>query len=246
MTHLSNIRIVLVETSHPGNIGAAARAMFNMELSNLYLVKPRTFPHEEATARATGADFILSNAIVCESLAEALADCTLVIATSARARSLQWPVLTPNECAQKILKECANAPVAVVFGRESSGLTNEELHCCQFVTQIPANPEFSSLNIASALQILSYEIYCTTQVSLSNQEYPIGDHPTERPATSEEIEGFYQHLQDTLAELGFIDPNNPRHLMRRMRRLFSRTRLSLNEVNILRGILTAIREKCFR
>jgi tRNA (cytidine32/uridine32-2'-O)-methyltransferase len=154
----ANIRIVLVETSHPGNIGAVARAMKNMMLESLYLVRPKQFPDSHAMARSSGAVDVLDNAVVCDSLAEAIADCHLVIAASARSRYIDWPTTNAPEAAQKLLKSCQQAPVALVFGREDRGLNNEELDHCNFMVQLPANPEFSSLNIAAAVQVFSYEI----------------------------------------------------------------------------------------
>ena len=155
---LANIRIVLVNTSHPGNIGACARAMKTMGLSALTLVQPKIFPSAEAIARAAGAEDILDNASVCDSLGQALSGCVLVIGSSARARTIEWPLLIPRECASRLVQEAAHAPVALVFGREHSGLSNEELDRCHFLTRIPANPAFASLNIASAVQVFAYEI----------------------------------------------------------------------------------------
>ncbi|MGA7278699.1 MAG: RNA methyltransferase, partial [Desulfocapsaceae bacterium] len=154
----ANIRIVLVETSHPGNIGAVARAMKNMQLQSLYLVRPKQFPDSHAMARSSGAFDLLNDAVVCDSLAEAVSDCRLVIAASARSRSIPWPTTSAPQAAEKLIKQALQAPVALVFGREDRGLNNEELDHCNFMVQLPANPEFSSLNIAAAVQVFSYEI----------------------------------------------------------------------------------------
>ncbi len=234
---LSNIRIVLVETSHPGNIGAVARAMKNMCLQQLYLVSPVTYPSADATARASGADDLLAQARTCDSLEQALQGCRLVFGASARLRRISWPQVDVRECARKVLETSAESPVALVFGREHSGLTNEELECCHHLVHIPTNPAFSSLNVAAAVQVLAYEIYasfCETdaQPAASNSDKP--------PATAEEMEGYFRHLEQTLIDIDFIDPDNPRKLMRRLRRLYNRAQPDDTEVNILRGILTAV------
>lgn len=231
----ANIRIVLVNTSHPGNIGACARAMKTMNLSSLYLVQPRIFPCAEATARASGADGVLADAQVFETLDAALSGCGLVIGASARQRTIAWPELTPRECARQAIEQCARAPVALVFGREHSGLTNSELERCNALVRIPSNPDFSSLNIAAAVQILAYEIMLT---SLESAPREISDTKDE-PATAAELELLYAHMQQALTDIGFLDPANPRQLMRRLRRLFNRPQLDKIEVNILRGILAA-------
>jgi len=228
-----NIRIVLVNTSHPGNIGAAARAMKNMGLSQLVLVEPALFPNADATARASGADDILQRAKVCDSLAEAIGGCKLVFATSARLRSLPWPLVEPREMAQQVIAVASQAPVAIVFGREHSGLTNVELEACNALVHIPCNEAFSSLNIAAAVQVLCYEVNLAMGVATAQ---PDDDSDI---ATSDEIERFHQHLEQTLVEIDFLDPDKPRLLMRRLKRLYNRARLEQTEVNILRGILTA-------
>ena len=228
-----NIRIVLVNTSHPGNIGAAARAMKNMGLSELVLVEPATFPHADATARASGADDLLQGAKVCDSLAEAIDGCTLVFGASARLRSLPWPIVEPREMAQQVVTESAQSPVAIVFGREHSGLTNAELEACNALVHIPCNQDFSSLNIAAAVQVLCYEVNLAAGAGTAKAE------DDSEIATSDELERFHQHLEETLVEIDFLDPDKPRLLMRRLKRLFNRARLEQTEVNILRGILTA-------
>lgn len=244
---LSNIRIVLIETSHPGNIGGAARAMKNMCLEQLCLVSPHHYPSAEATARASGADDLLATAQICSSLDEALQGCHLVIGTSARTRtrSLAWPLLNPAECAGRLVDEAARGPVALLFGRERNGLSNEELERCHYLVHIPCNPGFSSLNMAAAVQVLSYEILKSAQASTGaephnaavNGEQAAGEHV---PASAEEMARLYQHLQDTLIELDFLNPAQPKHLMRRLKRLFNRAQPDYREVNILRGILTAV------
>lgn len=232
------VRIVLVGTTHPGNIGATARAMKVMSQKQLYLVTPKTFPSAEASARATGADDILASAIVCDDLKEAVSDCDLVIGTTARTRSLPWPIVTPRECA-KTVAEKKYANVAIVFGRENSGLTNEELELCNLVLQIPANPEYSSLNLASAVQIVCYEIH-----SLANTEQ---NHKKDENETAlvnqDKIELFYQHLEDCLIDINYYDVDNPKLLMHRMRRLFNRLQMEESEYNILRGILSRVQNK---
>jgi len=229
----TNIRIVLVNTSHPGNIGAAARAMKNMGLSELVLVEPALFPHADATARASGADDLLQRAKVCGSLAEAIDGCTLVFGASARLRSLPWPIVEPREMAAQVVAESEQSPVAIVFGREHSGLTNTELEACNALVHIPCNENFSSLNIAAAVQVLCYEVNLAAGANKAQAE------DDSEIATSDELEHFHQHLETTLVEIDFLDPDKPRLLMRRLKRLFNRARLEQTEVNILRGILTA-------
>lgn len=233
---LESIRIVLSRTSHPGNIGAAARAMKTMGLSQLYLVEPSVFPNSQAEAMASGAADLLANAVVCESLTEALAGTVLALGVSARRRDITSEILTPSEAASRLLTEAQRAPVALVFGNETSGLSNDELGLCQGLVTIAANPDYSSLNLAAAVQVLCYE------VRQSWLKYPSWPQPELDAATMEEIERFYTHLETTLAELEFLNPGSPGKLMLKMRRLFSRTRLAKEEVNILRGILTAAGE----
>ncbi len=231
-------RIVLVGTTHPGNIGAAARAMKTMSQDNLYLVSPKIFPSAEATARATGADDILASAKVFPSLKEAISDCDLVVGTSARTRSIPWPVVLPRECAEMI-SENKYSSAAIVFGRENSGLSNEELELCNLVLQIPANLEYSSLNLASAVQIICYEIYLLG-INDNSIESPKSDSPL---ANQDKMEMFYQHLEECMVDIGFHDVENPRLLMHRMRRLFNRAQLEESECNILRGILAKVQDK---
>jgi len=233
---LANIRIVLTRTSHPGNIGAAARAMKTMGLSRLVLVDPAVFPNSQADAMASGAADLLTQARVCATLAEALADTTLALGVSARRRDIVSEVLTPPEASIRLLTEAQTGPVALVFGNETSGLSNEELSLCQGLVTIAANPEYSSLNLAAAVQVLSYEI---RQAWLAHASWP---QPELDAATGDEMERFYGHLETALAELAFLNPGSPGKLMLKLRRLFARTRLAKEEVNILRGILTAAQE----
>ncbi|MCL5060656.1 MAG: RNA methyltransferase [Candidatus Thermoplasmatota archaeon] len=233
---LANIRIVLTRTSHPGNIGAAARAMKTMELSQLVLVDPAVFPNSQADAMAAGSTDLLAQARVCSTLAEALADTTLALGVSARRRDIVAEVLTPPEASLRLLTEAQAGPVALVFGNETSGLSNEELGLCQGLVTIAANPDYSSLNLAAAVQVLSYEI---RQAWLGHASWP---QPEMDAATGDEVERFYGHLETALAELEFLNPGSPGKLMLKLRRLFARTRLAKEEVNILRGILTAAQE----
>ena len=230
-----SIRIVLVGTTHPGNIGAVARAMKNMGLSDLYLVNPKAFPHEDATARASGASDVLERTKVVDSLEKALVDCVYVAGASARSRTINWPSMGPRDCAERMIRENANGDVACVFGPEKTGLHNDDLDLCHTLLTIPTDPGFSSLNLAMAVQVFVYEV----RVARMLDEGPVFDVEAP-PATSDEMEHFYEHLENVLRDIRFLDPDNPRHLMRRMRRLFIRARPDKNEVNILRGILTAV------
>jgi len=231
---LSNIRVVLVNTSHPGNIGAAARAMKTMGLTRLYLVEPKTYPDAGATARASGADDVLASAQVCADVDEALQGCRFVIGASARSRSIPVPLINPVECAQMLLTESETAEVALLFGCERSGLSNAEIDRCHFLVQIQSNPEYSSLNLAAAVQIICYEVFVAHESGSATDE-----PPQHMPVAADEMERFYTHLEETLVALDFLDRSNPRMLMRRLRRLYNRARPDTNEVNILRGILTA-------
>jgi TrmH family RNA methyltransferase len=234
---LSDVRIVLSHTSHPGNIGAAARAMKTMGLESLWLVEPKAFPHADATARASGADDVLDRATVCARFGEALAGCTLVLGASARTRSLPCPLLTPRDCARMLAEQADTGPMAVVFGNEQSGLSNAELDRCHYLVQIPANPEYASLNLAAAVQVICYELRLHLLGADTATAAP--DHV---PVGADEMERYYAHLEETLQAIGFLDPANPRHLMRRLRRLYNRARPNGNEINILRGILTAVQQ----
>lgn len=233
------IRIILVGTTHPGNIGAAARAMKNMGLADLVLVDPRYFPHAEATARASGAEDVLHAARVTASLSEALEDCRFVVGASARSRTIDWPALAPRECAERLVDENTNGNVAAVFGPEKSGLKNDDLDRCHALLTIPADPAFSSLNLAMAVQVLCYELRMA-QAEGSRTE-PSREVPL---ASGDELERFYAHLEQVLTSSGFLDPDNPRFLMRRLRRLFVRAEPDQNEINILRGILASLDPVC--
>jgi len=237
---LNRIRIVLVQPSHGGNIGGCARAMKNMGLTRLVLVAPEEFPGEEASARAAGADDVLARAQVCATLDEAIADCHLVIGASARERRIAWPTLAPDEAARRVVTAAAGQEVAVLFGRERTGLTNDELDRCQILVKIPANPEFSSLNLACAVQVIAYEIRCAVETGFTITPTNAAEMLGEPLATGLEIQRFYQHLDQVMVESGFLDPDNPRLLTRRIRRLFNRIEMTSNEVNILRGILSAV------
>ncbi|MDQ2639708.1 MAG: RNA methyltransferase [Pseudomonadota bacterium] len=235
------IRFVLVETSHPGNIGAVARAMKNMGLSELVLVKPREFPHPEATARASGADDLLATARVCDTLQEAIAGCGLVFATTARTREQFFRVLEVREAGQRIVAEAqaGSGAVAVLFGTERYGLSNEHLLAAHALLRIPANPEYESLNIAMAAQLIAYEIRMAWHqpgAAVPAREVPL--------ATPEQMERFYGHLEQVMTEANFRDrTQSGTHLMGRIRRMFNRAELDGNEVNILRGILTAVQSR---
>lgn len=233
---LPDPEFVLVNTSHPGNIGAAARAMKNMGLSRLALVAPGDFPSADATARASGADDLLARAKTHATLDEALADAVLVIGASARLRALSVPVLDPRESAKLISAQPQPQRVAVLFGNEQSGLSNPELDRCHYLMQIPTNPDYSSLNLAAAVQVIAYEIRMAARDALAPQ-LPVDKTDY---ATMQQVELFYRHLEQTLIDIDFLKPAHPKQLMRRLRRLFGRTRLDDNEVNILRGILTAV------
>lgn len=236
---LENIRVVLVRPTHPGNIGGTARAMKNMGLDRLCLVAPERFPDAEADARAADARDVLRSAAVFDSLDAALGDCVLAIGTSARARRIGWPTLSPGDCAMRLLDTASMGAVALLFGQERTGLTNEELDRCHAVVSIPVSPGYPSLNLACAVQVLAYEIYQAWQ---RRQGGPESDGTAARAsrATAEEMDRLYEHFERVLVRIGFFDPENPRLLMRRLVRLFNRAELDQNELNILRGILTAV------
>ena len=245
-----NIRIVLVETSHPGNVGAVARAMKNMLLESLYLVRPKQFPDSHAMARSSGAIDVLNNAVVCGSLAEAVSDCRLIIAASARSRSIPWPTTTAPEAAQKLIDASQQAPVALVFGREDRGLNNEELDHCHFMVQLPANPDFSSLNIAAAVQVFSYEIRKTFLAGFSQHPKPSSAEPTwsselddDKPASSINIKRLFNHLESTLEQVNFMPAHRTRTLMRKLMRFFYKSQITEEEVRIFRGILTELQRQ---
>lgn len=241
---LDKIRIVLVNTTHPGNIGAAARAMKNMGLSELCLVEPKLFPHPDAIARSSRADDILETALVVESLEEAVADCQLVVGTSARGRQIPWPIVNPRELSAQVSERLSKTPddfkVAILFGREDRGLTNEELHACHLHVHIPTNPDFSSLNVGAAVQVIAYELRMALQESVVDEAPQWGVDWDIELADQKEIELMFNHLEQTLIDIKFLEPDNPRQLMTRLRRLLLRTVPDKVEVNIIRGILTKI------
>lgn len=235
---LNNIRIVLVKTFHPGNIGAAARAMKNMGLSRLYLVEPKDFPSFEASQRASSASDILQQAVVVDSLADALQGCSLAVGTTARMRSVQWPQLDSRQCGELLVEESEHHEVALVFGRERTGLHNEELELCQYLVNIPTGEAYSSLNVAQAVQVLCYDILMASRVDAQDRPAVVKD-AKDREATSEQMEGMYDHFFTAMEQLAFFGERNPEHVMRRLRCLFGRARPSVREVQILRGFLSA-------
>ena len=234
---LDDVRVVLVEPSHPGNIGGAARAMKTMGIRDLALVRPRRFPDPQADWRASQATDVLDDATVSSSLEDVIADCGLVIGTSTRERRIPWPTQTAAEFAADLARDGARGqPVAILFGREVSGLTNEELQRCNLHLIIPANPVYPSLNLAMAVQVVCYELYQAAEHRETNVRTG-WDRPY---ATREELEAFFVHLEDVLRAVDFYDPKAPRQAMVRLRRLFERIRADETEVGMLRGVLTHI------
>ena len=213
--------------------------MKTMGLADLWLLDPLRFPDAEATARASGADDLLAKAQVRRRLDDLLDDCRLVVGASARTRSIPCPVLSPRDCALLVRQESEQGRVAVLFGCEQSGLSNAEIDRCHYLVRIPASPVYASLNLAAAVQVIAYELYVahvtkeSTEIACSTEHVPV---------SAGELERFYEHLEATLVQLEFLDPANPRHLMRRLRRLYNRARPDANEINILRGILTAAQQ----
>jgi len=238
---LDQIRIVLISTTHSGNIGATARAMKNMGIADLALVDPVAELDSEAVVRASGAVEILDNAKIVGTLEEAVADCSMVIGTSARSRHIPWPLCNPRECASKAKQAAGQGnKIALVFGRESSGLTNEELQRCNLHVHIPTDENFSSLNVASAVQVLCYEMRMAALADTPDEEDLQWGVPWDYElATHEELERFYEHLEGTLVDIGFLDPNTPKQLMTRLRRLYGRVAMDKVEVNMMRGMLKA-------
>jgi len=235
--NLGSIRIILIATSHPGNIGSTARAMKTMGLNSLYLVSPKSFPDAKAREMAAGADDVLERAVVVHSLDDALIGCQLILGTSARPRGLSLPGVTPASSAELVKQQSDDTQIAIVFGREHSGLTNEELLKCHYHIHIPSNSEYSSLNLAQAVQIIAYELRMklltpNAQVALRHDEY----------ASADEIEQFYEHLKEVFIEIQFLKESNPRRLMQRVRRLFNRVNLEKMEVSILRGMLSQVQK----
>lgn len=244
---LDRIRIVLIGTSHPGNIGGTARAMHNMGLSDLALVSPRCRPlTSETVSRASGADHIVHGARETGSLEEAVDDCTLVVGASARSRTLPWPMITPRELAERLPRELAavGSRIALVFGREDSGLSNAELQRCHAHVNIPANPDFSSLNLATAVQVLAYECRLAWLAQAGTSGEAKGEPDASEPLASHaELEHYFDHLERTMVDIGFHDPATPRQLMARLRRFTLRARPERMELNILRGILSATQKR---
>ena len=240
--NFQRVRFVLVNTSQPGNIGGAARAIKNMGFADLVLVQPEIFPSDRARWRAAGAKDVLQNTKVVDTFAEAIADCQLVIGTSARERRIPWPLVNPRLCGEKVAQEASGNSkhqVALVFGREDAGLTNDELQRCHLHVHIPTNPDYSSLNLCAAVQVLAYEVRMAMLESsgeLKNVEQE-WDAP---PAKAEDLENFLMHLEKTMQDTGFLDPKTPRQTMTRMRRMFGRIRPDQSEVAILRGLLSSV------
>ncbi len=240
---LSNIRVVLSHTTHPGNIGAAARAMKTMGLSNLYLINPRLFPDPQATAMAAGADDVLENAVVCSSIDEALQGVVLTVGMTARLRDISNEVKLPREAMPLVLQQATTQSVAMLFGTEMSGLTNEEVSRAQMLVNIPSSADFSSLNLAAAVQVMSYELSVArlAEAGVTSPNVQSGT-PQAELATHEQVEGYMAHLEKTLCEIGFFTTQNPARMMQRLRRLYARARLEAEEINFLRGILSVTTE----
>ncbi len=239
---LKKIRIVLVNTSHPGNIGATARAMKNMGLSRLYLVEPKDYPSSEAIRRSVSAVDILENAVVVNGLSEAIAGCVWVAGASSQLRTIEWPVYAARECVQKSLEFIEQGDIAIVFGRESNGLSNEEMEKCNALLCIPTNPDYNSLNLAAAVQVVCYE-FRLALVTEKTKKTKGNKYYQDDLASSAQLEGLYQHFFDALDHLDFFGTNNPEVLMRRLKGLFSRAGATQREVAIFRGICSAIQDK---
>ena len=238
---MNQIRIVLVGTTHAGNIGATARAMKTMGLSSLHLVAPKTFPSAEATARAAGADDLLAAAVLHSELSSALAGCFTVFGTTARERRIGWPSETPRSMAEAIVNAPQGDDVAIVFGRERSGLTNEELDLCQRSVMIPTSPDFHSLNLAQAVQICAYEIRLATMSGHQSSE--LSDEPGDPAASADEVAALHAHWLEVMAKVGYLDPARPKLLARRLRRFLVRANLRHSESQIMRGFLSATEKK---
>ena len=236
---LNSVKVVLVGTTHPGNIGATARAMKNMGILDLALVEPKEFPSDVATFRSKAAKDILEKASVHTSLEEAISECELVVGTSARGRTVPWPVLNPREAAEEMHKSSLNAKVAIVFGREDRGLTNEELGLCNFHVHIPSDPEYSSLNLSQAVQILAYEI----RLSYLQDRHVNEEYWDVELANNEQTERLINHMDELMQEVDFYDVENPRKLLVRVRRFFKRSKIDVMEANIFRGLFATIQKK---
>ena len=236
---LNSVKVVLVGTTHPGNIGATARAMKNMGIIDLALVEPKEFPSDVATFRSKAAKDILEKASVHRSLADAVSECELVVGTSARGRTVPWPVLNPREAAEEMHKSSLNGKVAIVFGREDRGLTNEELGLCNFHVHIPSDPEYSSLNLSQAVQILAYEI----RLSYLQDRHVNEEYWDVELANNEQTERLINHMDELMQEVDFYDVENPRKLLVRVRRFFKRSKIDVMEANIFRGLFATIQKK---
>ena len=235
----SRLRIVLVEPNHPGNIGGAARAMKVMGLTRLAMIRPQRYPDPQAEWRAAGALDVLDGAQLFDSVEEAIADCQLVIGTSTRSRRIPWPEVDARGAARRIIDEAPGQQVAILFGREASGLTNDELQRCHVHLLIPANPEYPSLNLAMAVQIVCYELYQYALADSGGASVTAWDR---EPATSAQLESLIEHWDDVLEELRYLDPNNPGKVMMRFRRLFTRLELDETEAQMLRGFLSHVQK----
>jgi len=247
---LKQIRVVLIEPTHPGNIGAVARAMKTMGLTRLVLVNPKKYPHYEASKRAAGAEDVLDAAQLVAHVEDALADCTSVYGTSVRDREVSWPTVDPHAAAKQAinhLDQDQHHQVAILFGRESSGLTNQELDLCQSQIRISANEDYSSLNLASAVQIITYEMRVRALAELASptetKQLDTGIEKRQRAATKSQLEGHIQHLKSTLTALDFSKTPQPTLLMRKLTRLYNKADLTVEEIQILRGILSAVQSK---
>lgn len=238
-SHLKKIRIVLVNTSHPGNIGATARAMKNMGLSSLYLVEPKEYPTLEAYRRSAGAIDVLDNAVVVKDLNQAVEGCVWVAGTSARLRTIEWPIFEPRECVQQCIGYLDSGEIAIIFGRENSGLTNEEMEKCNALLHIPTNAEYSSLNLAAAVQVVCYE-FRLALVNEKRTKTKSKKHREDALASSDQLDGMYQHLYEALGAVEFFGTNNPDVVMRRLKGLFNRANTTQREVSIVRGICSAM------
>ncbi|TBR42169.1 tRNA (cytosine(32)/uridine(32)-2'-O)-methyltransferase TrmJ [Marinomonas agarivorans] len=242
---LNNIRIVLINTFHPGNVGAIARAMKNMGLTNLYLVEPNDYPSSEATSRAAGAIDVLEQATIVNNFADAIEDCNLIIGTSARHRTFQLPIMNARECAQTVVKECQSHPIAIVFGRETTGLLNEEIAECNRQVYIDANDDYPVLNISQAVQIIAYEIWMEQKQIQKNEQAQKLDsnlEVAEYPRKAE-MDLFYQHLEETLYDIDFIIKNHQGKVLEKLQRFFNKARPEKSELGMLRGILAAAQKQ---
>lgn len=243
MDSLNNIRFVLSHTSHAGNIGAAARAMKVMGLKGLHLINPSDYPSAEATARASGADDVLYHAAVHEQLDDALGPCTLVMGTSARNRGMDIPVIDLNQAAQLLVESAANQQVALIFGKERYGMTNEEMQRCHYLVKFPANSEYSSLNLAAAVQVAAYEVRMKCLATAAEEPRQLSQVGEEVPfATADKMQSFYEHLFGIMHDIEFMNDDNHKSLQEKIRMMFNRLRIERHEMDILRGFLSAVKK----